>query len=125
MLKNYVPKTSHIEVDHDIIFYYDDNGGFGFPCDATGNVTLSELSDCAMKNLLWCLENPDKFKHFGEVRTNRKRVHDNAHGTCECGREVYLFNQYMGACECKCGRWYNLFGQELNDPTTWSEGDDW
>ena len=78
-----------------------------------------------MKNLLWCLENPDKFKHFGEVRTNRKRVHDNAHGTCECGREVYLFNQYMGACECKCGRWYNLFGQELNDPTTWSEGDDW
>ena len=126
MLKNYVPRTSHVEVDHDIIFYRDDNGGFAFPCDSTGNVAISELNECAMKNLLWCLENPSEFKYFGEVRTNRRRVRDDAHGTCSCGHEVYLYNQYMGACECpNCGQWYNLFGQELNNPETWSEGDDW
>lgn len=45
---------------------------------------------------------------------------------CDCGEEFPLENQYLGACECPgCGQWYNLFGQELNDPSTWSEGGDW
>ena len=43
-----------------------------------------------------------------------------AHGTCICGEEVSLWDQYYGACECpKCGRWYNLFGQELVAPEHW------
>lgn len=47
-------------------------------------------------------------------------------GECECGETVTLYNQYLGACECpKCGRWYNIWGQELNPPHTWSSGDDW
>lgn len=49
-----------------------------------------------------------------------------ATGVCKCGNRITLQNEYMGACECPyCGRWYNLFGQELNHPDTWRYGDDW
>ena len=49
-----------------------------------------------------------------------------ATGVCECGHRIALWDEYMGACECPhCGRWYNLFGQELNHPDTWRNGDDW
>ena len=27
----------------------------------------------------------------------------------------------MGAFECACGQWYNMFGQELNPPEDWEE----
>lgn len=126
MLKNYTQKEWHTIVEHELIFYYDENGGFGFPCDASGNVTISELSPYAMSNLNYCMTHPEEFKIFAKVETEKRRVCDPAHGTCECGNEVYLFDMYMGACECpECGRWYNLFGQELNPPSTWDSGDDW
>ena len=126
MLKNYTPRESHTIVEHSLVFFYDENGGFAFPCDASGNVAISELSDCAMNNLTDCIAHPERFKYFNEIRTERRRVSDPAHGTCQCGEEVYLYDAYMGACECpNCGRWYNLFGQELNNPSTWGDGDDW
>ena len=35
---------------------------------------------------------------------------------------VYLYDRYRAACQCpKCGRWYNLFGQELLPPEMWEE----
>lgn len=41
---------------------------------------------------------------------------------CVCGTEFHLVNQYQGACDCPgCGRWYNLFGQSLRDPSEWEE----
>lgn len=42
-------------------------------------------------------------------------------GKCSCGREVILDADYSGAVQCGCGRWYNLFGQELRDPRYWEE----
>lgn len=43
-----------------------------------------------------------------------------AKAICYCGNEIYLDDEYMGACECPhCGRWYNMFGQELNRPEMW------
>jgi len=126
MLKNYTPKEWQTIVEHELVFYYDDNGGFAFPCDASGNVDTSELSPFAINNLTDCMKHPEKFKYFNQVRTERRRVCDPAHGICECGEEVYLWDEYMGACECpNCGRWYNLFGQELNPPSSWADGDDW
>ena len=120
MLKNYQERTHHTLVEHSLIFFYDDNGGFAFPCDANGNVAISEMTDCAVKNLTDCMAHPERFQRFGEIRTERRRITDPAHGTCECGAEVYLYNQYMGACECEnCGRWYNLFGQEIMQPEMW------
>lgn len=124
MLKNYVPRESRIIEEHSLIFFYDDNGGFSFPCDENGNVALSEMTDCAVANLEDCKKHPERFQYFNKVRTWRRRVSDLAHGTCECGAEVYLYNQYMGACECDCGRWYNLFGQELIPPERWEENED-
>lgn len=125
MLKNYVPRSSRVLEEHQLVFYYDDNGGFGFPCDAAGNVCISELTDCAMHNLSECMAHPERFQHYAEVRTSRRRITDHAHGVCECGKRVYLYDQYMGACECECGRWYNLFGQELLPPTGWEDDYDY
>ena len=43
-----------------------------------------------------------------------------------CGEEFYLQDEYLGACECpRCGQWFNLFGQEVTDPSSWSSGSDW
>ena len=126
MLKNYTPKEYRTVVDHSLVFNYDRNSGFSFPCDANGNVNISNLNPCAARNLNECMAHPEKFQDFAKVETNRWRVSDPAHGTCECGEEVYLYDEYMGACECpNCGRWYNLFGQELNPPSSWADGDDW
>ena len=59
-------------------------------------------------------------KRQREIERQRRKIKDPAHGTCVCGSEVYLYNQYMGACECEnCGRWYNLFGQEIMPPEMW------
>lgn len=124
MLKNYVPRQYRTEVDYDCIFYTDDNGGFAFPCDAHGNL-FPFASDCARSNYEDCMQHPERFKYFNEIREYRRRVCDNAHGTCTCGREVELWDQYQGACECDCGRWYNLFGQELLKPQYWEDDDDY
>ena len=43
-----------------------------------------------------------------------------------CGEEFYLQDEYLGACECpRCGQWFNLFGQEVTNPSSWSSGSDW
>ena len=43
-----------------------------------------------------------------------------------CGAEFYLQDEYLGACECpRCGQWFNLFGQEVTNPSSWSSGSDW
>lgn len=119
MIRNYVPKEVKYEVRHDLIFYYDETGGFAFPCDATGNVFPLEYED-ARKNLAYCLEHPEKFSRWNEVNTYKVRVDEPAHGTCTCGQEVVLTDEYCGACQCHiCGRWYNLFGQELLPPEEW------
>ena len=59
-----------------------------------------------------------EYKHDYETRETTAR--------CECGKVIELYDQYLGASECPhCGRWHNLFGELLNDPSTWSRGDDW
>lgn len=30
-----------------------------------------------------------------------------------------------GAEYRRCGQWFNLFGQEVTDPSSWSSGSDW
>ena len=46
-------------------------------------------------------------------------------GLCSCGKEVVLESDYNGAVQCECGKWYNVFGQELIDPKYWEDDDDW
>ena len=120
MIKNYVPAERKKEISYDLIFYYnEERGGFGFPCDQAGNL-LPFRFDAARENYEYCMAHPEEFETFAEVRKFVSRYTEPAHGTCTCGSEVTLYDQYCGACQCeKCGRWYNLFGQELLPPEQW------
>lgn len=92
-------------------------------CDKDGNLLEGEeQNQAAYKNYSYCIEHPERFVRFNKVVPQKFRVLDNAHGTCSCGAEIELYNQYLGACECpKCGQWYNLFGQEITNPVYWDE----
>lgn len=119
MLKNYVPAQHHTITDYDLTFDDGHNNGFCFPCDASGNL-LPAINPAAVVNYHSCMEHPEKFIRFNKVIPLTRRVTDNAHGTCSCGKEVELYDAYYGACQCeKCGQWYNLFGQALVSPEHW------
>lgn len=110
--------------EHYIDFSFDNDGGYCFPCDENGN--LLPMEECAVKNYEWCMSNPDRFVEWNKFVTHYRSYTENATGVCSCGETVELWDQYMGACECpNCGRWYNIFGQELNPPETWESGEDW
>lgn len=95
----------------------------GYYCNEEGEIQKDKNSPQAYENYFKDLENPN-LGH--SVRHYTRRYYENAIGKCSCGEEVELYDQYMGACECpKCKRWYNTFGQELNPPETWKDGDDW
>lgn len=123
MLHNYVPSKYYTAVDYELVFDDGYNNGYSFPCDENGNLLQSEEENpAAYANMRWCLEHPEKFERFNKIIKYTRQVRDNAHGICICGYEVELWNQYMGACQCpECGRWYNLFGQELVPSEHWEE----
>lgn len=123
MLKNYIPVSYHTVIEYELVFVDGCKNGYAFPCDANGKLLQSEEENpCAHANLRRCLEHPEKFERFNKIVKYERIGKDNAHGTCSCGNEVELWDQYIGACQCgKCGKWYNLFGQELVPPEHWEE----
>lgn len=120
MLKNYEREYITIR-EYTREFTYKgryDNAGFTFPCDEKGNL-LPDLTEAAKANYARCMATPERFSEFNHF-TVRVRHETRPHGTCSCGNEVELYDQYYGACQCaKCGSWYNLFGQELLPPDQW------
>lgn len=122
MLKNYIP----IERKEETFYRRDfqrigepDGCGFSFESDRYGNLT--GRIEAQNENFRFVQSHPEMFRDLGAV-LHRCSYTEPAHGTCECGEEVFLFDQYMGACECHgCGRWYNLFGYELLPPDDWEE----
>ena len=119
----YIKKTYY-----EVRFYYDAGGGFAFPCDKNGKILVNKNTNpAAIENYKWCLENKEKFKWcFNDVVEIHQSWKEPNTGTCHCGQKMELINEYMGACECpRCGQWYNIWGQELKNPDTWSNGDDW
>lgn len=122
MINNYKPAHDEWEVHYQIIYEYEDGSGFAFPCDSQGNIYVSELPEAAWKNLQWCIENANRFVKVNELEVNKWRYRVPASGTCDCGNEIDLIGYYYGATRCeKCGRWYNVFGQELLPPEDWEE----
>jgi len=111
------------EVSYEVRFFVDKNGGYGFPCDEYGNILKDEMTKQAIENYEWCLSREEEFPYlFNDVVKKTHTYREPAHGTCKCGEEVYMVNDYMGAVQCpKCGQWYNLFGQELLPPEQWEE----
>lgn len=118
MLRNIIRGERKTIVEHEMVFFYDNTGGFSFPCDENGNV-LPLKYQAAVENLEWCRSHPEEFSII-EIRHHRRSWREPDSGTCHCGERVELVNEYCGACQCpKCGQWYNLFGQELLPPEEW------
>ena len=115
MLKNYVPSRRMAITEYNLAFNYDNNSGFSFPCDSDGTLS-DDLNPCAMKNYQYCMEHPEEFVDWNIIEKTTHHYKEPAHGTCSCGRRIELWDEYLGACKCDCGRWYNLFGQELIAP---------
>lgn len=124
MLKNFTRSERKEVVEYGLVFDDGENNGYSFRCDENGVLPV-DMPVAAQKNYAFCMEHPEKFVRFNKVVAFYRSFREPPHGLCECGREVYLYDQYLGACECECGRWYNLFGQELNHPSKWSEMEDW
>ena len=128
MINNFRPGELVEKTYYEVCFYYDSTGGFAFPCDKNGKMIVdTNTNPAAINNYNWCMENPEKFPYyFNHVNKHTRVWREPNTGTCHCGQQMELINEYLGACECpKCGQWYNLWGQELNNPSTWSDGDDW
>ena len=127
MLRDIVRGEVEESVSYELEYMYDDNGGFGFPCDENGNPDYKNMQEPAIENLKWCRQNPDKFKYNGRIHKRVSRWRNPDYGKCKCGNIVYLVDQYYGACECdECGQWYNLSGQELLPPSKWGwDGTPW
>lgn len=116
------------EITYCVNFYNYPDGGYGFPCTANGEPLFDQMTDVAQKNYKRCMElGPEHYPYaFNEVEEHKRCWREPNSGICECGKRIKLYNEYLGASECPhCGRWHNLFGQLLNDPSTWSRGDDW
>ena len=120
-------KTRGMEtISRTMIEFYDENGNIcmGFDADNNGNPVFD--NPYAEKNYNRSMEKVKDGLWSMYKDTCTRTFSTNAIGKCKCGTEIELYDEYMGACECpECGRWYNIFGQELNNPCTWSMGADW
>jgi len=120
MLKNITRREPKTDIFYEVSFMHDANGGFGFPCDKEGN--LKPLHPDGQRNYEYCMAHPEKFSYeWNRIRRYEHHYIEPAHGDCICGRTVYLEDHYYGACQCDCGRWYNIYGQELLPPEQWEE----
>ena len=124
-MKDYKNGKEKTIIEYELVFDDGRYNGFGFPCDKEGNIyPLS--NDYARENYEYCLIHKNEFTRAGKVITNRRTYREPNTGVCDCGNRIELFNEYLGGCECPyCGRWWNIWGQRLNNPETWSDGDDW
>ena len=121
MLKIIKERTPEVIVERHINFFYKDDptAGFCFPATAHGDPDFDNMCQEAIDNYIKCLSDdrltPPDF-------TVEKHTYMNpAIGRCSCGRYLTLDCDHAGAIRCNCGKWYNLFGQELRDPTYWEE----
>jgi hypothetical protein len=103
------------------------NGGFGFPCDAQGNVDMSTLPAPAQNNFVACLQGEvrgEPVKDMG-VTTWTTTHREPAVGECDdCGAHVEL-HDFTNTCSC--GADYNMSGQRLAPRSQWGAetGEHW
>lgn len=105
-------------------FSWDDcpGAGFSFDCFENGAVNLDSFSEGAKENLWRAIFNlfdkPLTYKGIVELDCSYREM---AHGTCPCGREVWLDFDNGHGIDCDCGRIYNLSGQELAPRSQWED----
>jgi hypothetical protein len=110
--------------EYRIEFMYKDDpeAGFSFPATQYGDPDWSKMGSEMLANYEACLS--DKRLTEGEFKTLEWTYMNPALGQCSRGRAVTLECDHAGAVMCECGKWYNLFGQELRDPQYWEEDDE-
>jgi hypothetical protein len=92
--------------------------GIGFDCDVDGCVLDPlALSDAAIRNLCSMLFQPDRYTPALEARKHSYMMAGG--GRCTCGLYVHLDDATTNGC--RCGRFYNGYGQELAHPSQWGE----
>ncbi len=124
MLKIIKNRTPEKLKDYYIEFLYKDdpNAGFMFPALPTGEPDFDHMPPEAKANYEKCLT--DDRLNGPDFCCDERVFMNPAVGKCSCGREVILDVGYGGAVRCECGKWYNLFGQELRNPEYWDESED-
>lgn len=124
MIKDFKNGERITKTWYELVFDDGHWNGLCFPCDKDGN--LLTTNEAALENYEWARQHPEKYKRFAEIIERETTYREENSGICNCGKRIELFNQYLGGCECPyCGQWWNVWGQELNNPSTWSDGDDW
>lgn len=121
-------KERHTEVEeYKVVFFQLKNdyagNGLEFDADENGNVKFNpEYEKIQRDNYEFGLKS-GKFE-APQVLTRRHSYRVPTLAKCHCGAEIYLQDEYMGACECpECGRWYSISGQELKNPKYWGDVD--
>lgn len=101
----------------------DNKPSYAFDCDKNGKVDLESLPPNAQDNYARHIDDPEYEKIVTKYSSSYIA---NAVALCECGKEIELYDEYLGASECPyCGQWHNMFGQMVTDPMCWSRGEDW
>lgn len=119
-------KQSGIEtITERSIDFYNEDGDIclGFPVDDNGDVIITPVNKENYEfGMMKCAEG----LWTKRINKNIRHFRTNTVARCYCGAEIELYNEYLGACECPvCGRWYNIFGQEVKNPEEWGDGEDW
>ena len=95
----------------------DPESGWEFCADENGK--YRPMAKEAQENLRYCLDNPSKVTDRG-IKKYYHRWTEPAVLECDCGEKVVLDGEVCGASQCpRCGRWYNLAGQEVISPDGW------
>lgn len=117
-------RTPVTVTEYYIEFHYKDdpNAGFCFPANRDHTPAFNKMCPEAVASYNSCLT--DSRLTEAEFTTNTHTYTELTVGRCSCGKEVVLDADYMGAVQCECGRWYNLFGQSLIDPKYWYRDED-
>jgi hypothetical protein len=92
--------------------------GFGFPCDKDGNISVFPLSPEALANYTKCVNGTYDVINKG-IRPCTHNWTEPAQAKCHCGHIIELAT-FTNTCE-KCGRDYNMSGQELAPRSQWGE----
>ena len=124
MLKIIKERTPETIVEYHLEWYYDEtrDAGFSFPTNSNYEVDLEKMTPEGRANYERCLNDKSL---IGPIKDRYEHTYINpAVGKCSCGREVILDSDYAGAVRCECGKWYNVYGQELRDPKYWEEDEE-
>ncbi len=103
------------ETTYDHCFHWktDKSSGYSFPCDKEGN--LKNLRPEAESNYQMCLVSDDLVDDG--IRPYTHSWIEPAIARCECSHKIQL-ESFTNTCE-KCGRDYNLSGQNLAPRSQW------